>query len=42
MESLFASLKKEHVHQARFRTHEEAKAAVFEYVETLWAGWAIG
>ena len=26
----------------RFRTREEAKAAVFDYVETLWAGWAIG
>jgi putative transposase len=33
MESFFASLKKEHVHQARFRTREEAKAAVFDYVE---------
>ena len=42
MESFFASLKKEHVHHARFRTREEAKAGVFEYVETLWAGWAIG
>ena len=42
MESFFASLKKEHVHHVRFRTREEAKAAVFEYIETLWAGWAIG
>src|SRR5689334_25342143 len=33
MESFFASLKKEHVHHVRFRTREEAKAAVFEYVE---------
>ena len=41
-ESFFASLKKEQVHQVRFRTREEAKAAVFDYVETLWAGWAIG
>src|SRR3954454_8915857 len=32
MESFFASLKKEHVHQARFRTRAEARAAVFEYV----------
>ena len=33
MESCFASLKKEHVHQGRFRTREEARAAVFDYVE---------
>jgi putative transposase len=33
MESFFASLKKEHVHQACFRTRDEAKAAVFDYVE---------
>jgi transposase InsO family protein len=33
MESFFASLKKERIHQARFRTHEEAKAAVFDYIE---------
>ncbi len=36
MESFFASLKKEHVHQARFRTREEAKAAVFEYIEVFY------
>ncbi len=42
MESFFASLKKEQVHQVRFRTRAEARAAVFEYLETLWAGWAIG
>ena len=36
MESLFASLKKEHVHHARFRTREEARAAVFEYVEIFY------
>ena len=36
MESFFASLKKEHVHQACFRTHEEAKAAVFDYVEVFY------
>ena len=36
MESFFASLKKEHVHQARSRTREEAKAAVFEYVEIFY------
>jgi putative transposase len=33
MASFFASLKKEHVHQARFRSREEAKAAVFDYIE---------
>ena len=36
MESFFASLKKEHVHQVRFRTREEAKAAVFAYVEIFY------
>ena len=32
MESFFASLKKEHVHHSSFRTREEAKAAVFDYI----------
>jgi putative transposase len=36
MESFFASLKKEHVHQARFRTRAKARAAVFEYVEVFY------
>jgi transposase InsO family protein len=36
MESFFASLKKEHVHQACFRTREEAKAAVFDYIEIFY------
>ena len=36
MESFFASLKKEHVHHARFRTREEARAAVFDYVEIFY------
>ena len=36
MESFFASLKTEHVHQVRFRTREEAKAAVFEYIEIFY------
>jgi putative transposase len=36
MESFFASLKKERVHHARFRTREEARAAVFEYVEIFY------
>jgi putative transposase len=36
MESVFAALKVEHVHQCRFRTREEAKAAVFDYVEVFY------
>ena len=36
MESFFASLKTEHVHPVRFRTREEAKAAVFEYIEIFY------
>ncbi len=36
MESFFASLKKEHVHQTRFGTRAEAKAAVFEYIEVFY------
>jgi putative transposase len=36
MESFFASLKKEHVHRARFHTRAEARAAVFEYVEVFY------
>ena len=36
MESFFASLKKEHVHPARFRTREEAKAAMFDYIEVFY------
>jgi transposase InsO family protein len=36
MESFFASLKAEHVHQVRFRTREEAKAAVFDYIEVFY------
>jgi putative transposase len=36
MESFFASLKKEHVHQTCFRTREEAKAAVFDYIEIFY------
>lgn len=33
MESFFASLKVEHVHQAHFRTRDQARAAVFDYIE---------
>jgi putative transposase len=36
MESFFASLKTEHVHPVRFRTREEAKAALFEYIEIFY------
>ena len=36
MESFFASLKTEHVHQVRFRTREEAKAAVFDDIEVFY------
>jgi putative transposase len=36
MESFFASLKKEHVHHARFRTRAEARTAVFEYIEVFY------
>jgi putative transposase len=36
MESFFASLKAEHVHQVRFRTREEARAAVFDYIEVFY------
>ena len=36
MESFFASLKTERVHQAWFRTRAEARAAVFEYIEVFY------
>jgi putative transposase len=36
MESFFASLKTERVHEARFRTRAEAKAVVFEYIEVFY------
>jgi len=36
MESFFASLKTEHVHQVRFHTREAAKAAVFDYIEIFY------
>ena len=36
MESFFASLKKELVHDARFATRAEARAAIFEYIETFY------
>jgi len=36
MESVFAFLKVEHVHHCRFRAREEAKAAVFDYIEVFY------
>ena len=36
MESFFASLKTERVHQAQFRTRAQARAAVFEYIEVFY------
>ncbi len=36
MESFFASLKKELVHDANFETREEARAAIFEYIEVFY------
>jgi putative transposase len=36
MESFFASLKKEMVHQQRFKTRAQAKAAIFEYIEVFY------
>jgi putative transposase len=36
MESFFASLKKERVHRKDYRTREEAKADVFDYVERFY------
>ena len=35
MESLCATLKKELVHDQHFRTHDEARAAIFEWIEVL-------
>jgi transposase InsO family protein len=36
MESFFSSLKTELVHRTRFRTPQEAKAALFEYIEIFY------
>lgn len=36
MESFFASLKKELVHHENYATREEAKASIFEYIETFY------
>ena len=36
MESFFATLKKELIHQRRFRTREEARREIFEYIEVYY------
>ena len=36
MESFFGTLKQELVHQVRFKTREEAKSAIFEYIEVFY------
>jgi putative transposase len=36
MESFFASLKKELIHEADFATRREARAAIFEYIEVFY------
>ena len=36
MESFFASLKKELVHQSQFKTQAQARAAIFEYIEIFY------
>ena len=36
LESFFAALKTERVHEAQFRTRAEARAAVFEYIEVFY------
>jgi transposase InsO family protein len=38
MESFFTSLKKELVHDADFATKEQARAAIFEYIEVFYNG----
>ena len=36
IESFFASLKKEHVFFNRFKTREEAKQSIFEWIEVFY------
>lgn len=38
MESFFASLKKELIHDSDFATRAEARAAIFEYIEVFCNG----
>ena len=36
MESFWATLKKELIHRSDFKTREEAKRAIFEYIEVFY------
>jgi putative transposase len=36
MESFFSSLKTERVHRCRYRTRDEARADVFDYIERFY------
>ena len=36
VESFFSTLKNELVHEQRFQTHEDAQAAVFEFIEVFY------
>jgi putative transposase len=36
MESFFSSLKSERVHRSRYRTRDEARADIFDYVERFY------
>ena len=36
MESFFDTLKSEHVHHERFRSREEAKRSIFEWIEVFY------
>ena len=36
MESFFASLKRERVHRVRYRTRDQARADIFDYIEVFY------
>jgi len=36
VESFFASLKKDHVYRTRYKTKEQAKHSIFEYIEVFY------
>ncbi len=36
MESFFATLKKEHVHHEHYKTREQARQSLFEYIEVFY------
>ena len=36
VESFFAALKREHVNRVRYRTREQARADLFEYIELFY------